>query len=57
MFIKQLYKSKKYIPFHIKVRRFISKIIIKFFFSDIDNIFDFKIAEFTKKKLNKNLKN
>ena len=27
------------------------------FFSDIDNIFDFKIAEFTKKKLNKNLKN
>ena len=49
MFIKQLYKSKKYIPFHIKVRRFISKIIIKFFFSDIDNIFDFKIAEYTKK--------
>ena len=32
MFIKQLYKPKGSIPFYIKIRRIISKIVIKIIF-------------------------
>jgi len=48
MFIKQLYKPKKYIPFHIEVRRFISKIIIKTFFLFKDGAFQNSFAQLLK---------